>query len=251
MRATKITLLILALTVTAAACGDDGVEQDWEEEILLQLFKAKEATLGGLFVEATTMTSGVPASPVKLKVNDDGKFFDDCEGNKVRVLPRKVGGAYPDVKIRITSLVPVSPKVYAEQILKVPAAGVVKLVLVKGKEVLPLGCAPTVKLTGLGLTCGKDDDCEHGKCLKKITDGSGTYTFNNGTCAKDCTKGESCPSGVDAANNPWSSECVEFGYVGQPSPPSYCIKKCKGNGDCRVDGYSCTGGSVCLPEVVK
>ena len=241
MKKLTTALLALALAITAAACGDEGIDKDWEEEIVLQLFKPKALSLGTITVSAASGSG----QPVTLDVNTDGKFFTDCESNRIRILPRKTAGVYQPVQVTISGI----GLSKVTQSIKVPVTAtdkVAKVVLQNGKELEPKACAPNIQLKVIGQTCSTDGDCEHGKCLKKLTDGSGTYTFNNGACSMDCKGGKTCPSGSD-----WESRCVEFSYLGQPDPPFYCIKKCVTNGDCRVDGYSCTGVGVCLPDAVK
>jgi len=233
----KTTCIALAsLLLLLQGCGDEGVDKDWEEEIVIQLFKAKTTTLSGLAVEASVGTE----KPKKLVINKDGKFFDSCETNQVRIIPKKLSGAWGPVKVKVTNANSFGGITYAERTISVPTSDVVKILLSKAKEMVPSGtCTPTVKLNPLGGDCADDGDCEDGKCLKKAEDASRSYTFHAGYCTKDCANGGTCPTG---------GKCVPFGQVGQTNKPHYCMKKCTAVADCRAhDGYDCPG-DICLPN---
>ena len=131
-----------------------------------------------------------------------------------------------------------APITYDQRTLSVPVAGVVKIVVLKGKEMMPAGkCMPIVKLKALGEACDRDDDCENSKCLTSVKDTSTTHSFTNGYCSEDCTKSKTCLSGgLCQAYNEFAT-----------NPVRYCLKKCSGNIDCRAtEGYSCPGGA-CIP----
>ncbi len=236
MRKLGITLLLLASGISAAACGDeDGVEKTWEEEIILQLFRPASLSPGTLTVSAASGTG----QPVSLLVNADGKFFSDCESNKIRILPRKTSGAYQQVTVTVHSSV--LQKVTKSVPVPVPAAdNVVQMVLKNDKQLVPAACAPKVQLRKVGDSCAQDTDCEHNKCLKSVVDSSGTITFHDGYCSEVCTKTKTCTNTKHI--------CKDFGGISQPNKPYYCLKNCTGNIDCRAgDGYSCTAGGACMP----
>ena len=89
-----------------------------------------------------------------------------------------------------------------------------------------------------GDACSSNKECRYDLCLKKLTSVAMVFTFHKGYCSKECNSSSKCNE---------NSVCVPFPIV--PKSEQYCIRKCNSSSDCRtVDGYVCTGGSVCMPK---
>jgi hypothetical protein len=237
------------------ACSDG---KDWDEEIILQLFKPKGVDVGQVLVRATQ--NGASGQQ---QLQD---IFADCKSNRVRVIPRMVSGSYPDVTVTVTAskgnLQPVS------RTLQVPVPNPVALVLGTSKELEPDGpCTPQPQLPDGGVAdsgsaeagrteaggpsdgplvtlptgqaCVEDERCKGGVCLKEMQNMGVPITFKGGYCSRDCST-QPCPQEEYCASSTDGNGQV----LGK-----YCLKRCKNNIECRVSqDYICTTAGVCMPE---
>ncbi len=132
----------LWLALAALLLGGCGDDLKWDTEIALRLFKEASLTLGQIQIRATQ--GGEQES---LTVNRDGRFFDSCDRNRVRVIPHKSsGGGYADVQLLIqVSAEAGGPLEVSRSVpLQAPPKVVdVTVVLGSGAELLPAGdCLP-------------------------------------------------------------------------------------------------------------
>lgn len=92
--------------------------------------------------------------------------------------------------------------------------------------------APPHDDTGVGASCGSDDDCgDDMHCLTEVSlpIGSSKLTFPGGYCTKQCATGDACGP---------SAGCP-LAMAAQFSPElSNCMAHCAAADDCR-DGYTC------------
>jgi hypothetical protein len=223
----------------ALLCGACGDARDWDEEIVLQLFKPRDVDSGSLLVRATQQTQ-----QGQVTVNADGGFFRDCETNRVRIIPRQVGGAYPDVLVEVSSE---RGQLSLRETLSLPLSQpdrTLQRVLGQQQPLVPAGpCTPAgpPPRRATGEACGSKDQCTGGVCLLKIDDRSGTTEFSNGYCSRDCKDNKgACEAGKE--------QCKEFFNSLGAVQEAHCFKICSLPGDCRqADNYTCTPGGLCYP----
>ncbi len=235
------TALAMATLLLTVGCG-----KDWEEEIVLQIWKQQNFTMG--VVNITAVQDGKKMS---VAVNGGGTFFNSCEDNKVRIIPAQKGGTYSDVSITISS-----GKLSATQTIKVPTSGTVEVLLGAGPSYDPRSCKPsggtTPKLKETGESCKTNTDCKGGRCLFVLTDSGKAYKFANGYCTANCMKntgacGATTCSGAPGAGEKDCCYAVSDGYGKKID--AVCLKRCGHIKDCRLgEGYTCTPGSNCFPK---
>jgi hypothetical protein len=223
---------LLTTVVLLAGCGDD---KDWDQEIILQLFKPNLVNVGNIKVEATQ--SGVTRG-----VTVGGDIFTNCDTNTVRIIPKE--GKTVSIKLTWTS------GKHAFDV-NLPAKNPVKVVLGSdNKDLKPSGCAPTIIPDGgptpdgpsypTGFMCSNPSQCTGGLCIASYMAGGTDTTMPKGYCSRDCSVNP-CPS-------------HELCFVNKDNTgkilSQVCLKKCKLSSECREkDGYHCTpAGDVCLPK---
>lgn len=224
---------LLTTVVLLAGCGDD---KDWDQEIILQLFKPNLVNVGNIKVEATQ--SGVTRG-----VTVGGDIFTSCDTNTVRIIPKE--GKTVSIKLTWTNG-------KHDFDVSLPAKNPVKVVLGSdNKDLKPGGCAPTIIPDGgptpdgpsypTGFMCSKPSQCVGGRCLSTLmTGGSNPATaLPKGYCSRDCSV-TPCPS---------HELCYESKDGNGKIIEKVCLKKCDTISECRAsDGYECTPGGVCLPK---
>ena len=233
--------LPLALLVLVG-CGR---KKDWDEEIIVQVFRAKGTDVGTVTV---TATQGIKTD----KATVDG--FDDCDKNRVRLIPRQ--GSSEELILTVTSSATLPPVTCPDGVascgdgcckLTPPGSSPLKLVLGTSEELEPKGaCTPSsVQHDGgpgkkpLGFPCAVGSECQGGTCLLTADNGQNTLTFTDGYCSADCSV-DSC----DTFSTCWTSEDALGAVKGK-----YCVLKCKaGDGICTRSGYECTIGDLCMPQ---
>ncbi len=222
---------LLTTVVLLAGCGDD---KDWDQEIILQLFKPGLVNVGNIKVEATQ--SGVTRG-----VTVGGDIFASCDTNTVRIIPKE--GKTVSINLTWTG------GKHAFDV-NLPAKNPVKVVLGSdNKDLKPGGCAPTIIPDGgptpdlpqypTGFMCSKDGHCVGGKCIASYTNMGQTYPMPDGYCSRDCTGGTGCTANETCfANRDGNSKILS----------EVCLKNCKNDSECRTKDYHCTPGNVCLPK---
>ena len=237
-----ITLLAMTSLLAAMGCGD----KDWDEEIVLQIFKLKKMNVG-----TVTVTAMQDGRKVAQSVNGDNMFFNSCETNRVRIIPADKGGAYPDVTVTVTSAN--FAKATSTTTIKVPTTGMVQIVLGSGTNYDPSDCKPktTTQLKETGEACTSNSQCKGGRCLFALTDGGKKFPFQAGYCTATClTNAKACDAsscaGAPAAGEKDCCYSVADGYGKKID--AVCLKRCAILKDCRYnEGYQCTPGYNCFP----
>jgi hypothetical protein len=237
--ATTVALLLLT-----GACSDS---ENYDQELIIQLFKPKGANLGAVKVTATqgaTTRATTVANP-----------FADCESNKLRIVPAaEEDGSYPDVTIRAEAD---NTTDVAETTVAVPQTNPIQLIIgtPTAAGIEPVGnCTPQVQPdagvadTGtepdaepkreIGEPCSTPDSCIQGACINSFsTDTGAVYPFSGGYCTKDCESDKTCPTGASCE----LSTTPGGGDIGW-----YCLRTCSGADPCTRGGFSCQG-EFCLP----
>jgi len=223
--------LILPLVLCVlASCGR---KKDWDEEILVQVFKPKGVNVGTVTV---TATQGGKTDEATV----DG--FSSCDANRVRIIPQQ--GVSSELTLTATASVgglsPVTKKV-------TPPTKEVQLVLGTG-ALEPAGtCTPSgpVPDTGppknaTGLPCSLDGQCQGGRCVTQMQSLGSKIAFPGGYCSQDCSSsGTPCNAATEA--------CLDSTDGNDTVIAQNCIKTCTSGGDCRSD-YTCTPGNLCMPK---
>jgi hypothetical protein len=243
---TRQGLLGVVALLLVVGCGR---KKDWDEEIIVQVFKPKATNVGTVTV---TATQGSKTD----KATVDG--FGDCDANRVRLIPKQ--GSSDDLTIRVTTSasLPLTCPAGVSSCgtdcckLKPPGSSPLKLVLGTEKELEPSGtCTPTVQpptpdggtpKDPAGSPCSADTSCQGGKCLKEVQNTGTPITFPQGYCSQDCsqTSGTSCDSGEQCLDSTDGNNNV----IGQ-----YCVVKCvTSGGNCMRTGYECTPLDLCMPK---
>lgn len=230
--ATTLTALLLA-----AGCGET---KDWDQEIILQLFKPKGTKVGTVTVEAS-QTGVSPRRPSK-EINDAS--FADCEANKLRIIPRQVSGSFPPVTVKVTA----KGHGTTERQVSVPASNPVPIVIGTATSLEPAACAPKVKPDGgmddgamslsIGSPCTNNNQCKGGLCITSILNDGNPINLVGGYCSQDCAT-SSCP----ADGYCWTNKDGLGNVKGK-----VCLRSCSGPGTCSRPGFDCTPGGVCLPK---
>ena len=232
----------MAALLLATSCGD----KDWDEEIVLQIFKEAKMTAG-----TVTVTAVQDGKKIAKAVNADGAFFNSCETNRVRIIPAQKGGAYSDVNVTVTS-----GKISASKTIKVPATAIVQIVLGSGSAFDPKDCKPstTTQLKETGVACSKDSECEGGRCLLSLVDGSKKFGFKGGYCTATCMSNPNVCDAPTCSNAPAKGEkdcCYPVADGYGKKTDAVCLKRCGAvaAAGCRTkEGYTCTPGSNCFPK---
>jgi hypothetical protein len=241
-------LPLVIAAVLAASCGDS---KDWEQEVILQLFRPERAEVGTIIVRVTEGGKTVEKDLTK-EIS-----FADCQGNRVRIIPRKDGATYAPVDITVLFGIVGQRREARPENNPVPAtSAVVKVWLDTGiinPNLEPKACAPTITppmRKPLGSACTFDIECEGNICLKDVPNLSGTQVFPKGYCTSKCTKdGDPCDAGRGFCKL----------YTDAGSPPReygpYCLRRCK---DCTpsaclpcdriADNYACSTFDLCYPK---
>jgi hypothetical protein len=235
MRAVKLVTLLLC-SLVAVACGDD---KDWDEEIILQLFKTKNLDIDEVVIRAKQ-------GEIAREVQVSGEAFADCTSNRVRIIPR---GASGSVQITVSPSSPFSNTVRLS--VEVPADGMVPVFIGERGEIVPT-CGvqrpdaglpdggtdglPPLRQTGAMCTIGAQ--CVGGTCLKQVNNITETITFPKGYCSRECSGGSGDCGG--------SNICYES-KVGTTTEGYYCLQYCEQASDCLQSSFRCTGGSSCMP----
>lgn len=229
MTRTALTTFLTA-TLLLAACGDD---KDWDQEIILQLFKPAGKSVGDVKIAATQ-------SKQTRSVTVGNDIFGSCDTNTVRIIPKD------STKVAI-SLTWSSGKHDFE--VNLPAKNPVKVLLGSDPKMEPGGCAPAVIPDGgpppdlpqypTGFMCSKDGHCVGGKCIANYTNMGQLYTMPDGYCSRDCTGGTGCTANETCFPNKDGNAKILS---------EVCLKNCQSDSECRTKGYHCTPGNVCLPK---
>ena len=224
---THLLLMMLGLRVVAG-CGR---KQDWDEEVVVRVFKPKGVDVGTVTVTATQ--EGKTET-----VTLDG--FGDCDANRVRVIPKQGSGSTLTLTASASAggLSPVTRSIK-------PPTEQVDLVLGTSATLEPAGrCTPAILDSGppkkaTGEPCTGDDQCQGGTCVTQMQDLSTVSSFTGGYCSQDCSASgtpcgtqQSCKASTDGNGN----------TIGE-----YCIGTCVTTGDCRA-GYDCSPGNLCWPR---
>ena len=236
-------ILAMATLLLAVGCSD----KDWDEEIVLQIFKENTMKSVGL----VTITAVQDGKKIAQSVNADNMFFNSCETNRVRIIPANKGGVYPDVMVTLTSAN--FAKTIVSKTIKVPTSSMVEILYGGGPNYDPTDCKPgnTTELKETGESCGASAECKGGRCLFTLTDGSKTFKFSGGYCTATCLKfasvcGASTCTGAPGAGEKDCCYSVADGYGKKTD--AVCLKRCTNVKGCRAgEGYQCTPGSNCFP----
>jgi hypothetical protein len=227
-----IHILGAALVLLIAGCS-----KGYDQEIVLQLFRARTAPND--VVEVTATEGGV--TKTFTSVSDTRFSFSSCDSNKLRIIPRQQNGTYDPVTVIVKSGALAVPPV----LIKVPTE-TVKLVLGSGPDLVPTGsCAPTVPPDGgpgqkpIGVACAAGGECVGSACLTTADTASSTtaLVLPEGYCTQDC-KTKACADGF----------CKDFTYPNGTLIGKWCLKTCKIDTDCPANGNKlrCPGG-YCVP----
>jgi hypothetical protein len=233
-------LPLVALPMVALLLSGCGREKDWDDEIIVQVFKPKGVEVGRVTVTASQGGKSDSA---------DVKSFADCDSNRVRVIP--VQGSADNVSLTVIAnkghLAPVTRGV-------APGTTGVKIVLGSEKELEPKGtCTPSVtpptdggpedgKTSGtkaVGEACATDGECKGGKCLTELENLGSKIALTGGYCSKDCTT-DSCAATDEQC---WTNTDGNGKETGK-----FCVKTCVTATDCDRSGYICTPGNLCMPQ---
>jgi len=231
--------LITAALLPLVGCSSD---TNWEEEVLVRLFRAADFAAPSVTVQASQ------GERTEQQTLSDP--FDDCSRNRVRIVPRRELSGFPPVTLRVS--VEGNPVAPVTVTVTVPAAAPVPIVLGEGGNLEPSGCLPAdsgvpdsaggadagVK-RAIGQPCEGAQQCAGGLCLDHFTSKSVNIPLPGGYCSRDCT---TVACGADA-------RCVSEtdGLGGQLS--RRCLRTCEFPGDCdRDSSYHCTTDSLCLPK---
>jgi len=256
--------VLLAGLVLTAACGDGG-GKDWDQEVVLQVFKPAQLKLGVVTITATQ--EGGASRDTRVNLAGQEGFFKDCESNRVRILPTRVKGKYPPVTVTVTAQQSL-PAGGVTRVIQVPVSdpgSVVKMILLRGKTYEPTGaCASDlggVKVPrSVGEACQDGADCLGSRCLGTVHDFQKIYTFVQGYCTHSCA--DTCSSGkchatghackVDGdcrkARCGVGEQCFTTVNGNSQVTDAFCLKQCTRAADCRSNGYGCTAGDVCFPR---
>lgn len=265
-RENRVTgLLVPALAgALVLGCGD-GSDKDWDEEIVLQLFKPANLVLGTVTV---SVTQGSTTRTKQVNTGGAEGFFASCESNRMRVIPAAVSGKYPTVSVVITADNQL-PKSGIKKDIPVPVSAegsVVKMILLQGQSYQPAGaCASDLDKIPppkqVGEACAADAECLGGRCLAKEEDFQKVYTFQGGYCSASCQdtcvvgKGKCLRSGKDCTSDDVcrQARCDKGQYCfatkdgNNQVTDAFCVKSCSKPSDCRANDYECTPGGVCFP----
>lgn len=243
-----IQLLVPALVALflLTACSDG---ENYDQVVIVQLFKPTGAELGPVTVTATQGTA-----QRSITVTNP---FTDCDANQLRIVPRQEGDSYPDMTIRAEAA---NGGLFAEVIVPVPRTTPVKLIIGQPTtSIEPSGtCTPQltpdagIRDTGvedaavddatiqyeLGESCENNTQCEDGACINSFSlAGADTYQFSGGYCTRDCALDKTCPA---------QSSCELSSTLGGQVFGWFCLKTCDGAHPCSRSGYQCRG-EFCLP----
>jgi hypothetical protein len=242
-------MVLLAGATLLAGCGR---KRDWDEEIIVQVFKPKGTDVGQVKVSASQ--GGAPETAVV-------GGFSDCSANQVRVIPAKKISAADPVMLSASAskggLIAMPVKVDA-----VPPAPV-KLILGPGAPALePAGsCTPAPPQpdggtpdggpgpdSGKGLPtgspCSQNSDCVGWLCLDQLTDLGTPIPLLGGYCSRPCAS-SGCDGGAGCCE---AGEACWTNTNGKSEPiDQVCLKTCKSTADCNRSGYVCTPGERCMP----
>jgi hypothetical protein len=216
---------IYIAALVAAGCGGG---KDWDEEIIVQLFRPQGTDPGKIKVQATqagkTLEKEVSVS------------FADCTNNQVRIIPRKDGTAYASVDIVVTYD---GGQANKSTTVPVPNHSPLKIVLGTGVILEPAACAPSIPRKPLGSACTLDVECEGGKCIHVAPDVGADQVFPNGYCTLSCTTDGVACAGTDG-------QCKRFANAVGTQEAFYCLQRCSAT--CSRSEYKCTTGGVCYPN---
>ncbi len=235
----------MAALLLATSCGD----KDWDEEIVVQIFKENKLNVG-----TVTVTAVQSGKKIAQSVNGDGTFFNSCETNRVRIIPATKGGVYPDVIITVSSAS--LPKVTATKTVKVPASSMVQILMGSGSHFDPTDCKPstTTQLKETGEACSTGSQCKGGRCLFKLEDGGKKYQFQGGYCTASCLKKTSACEAPTCAAAPAKGEkdcCYSVADGYGKKVDAVCLKRCGNSNGCRtIEDYTCTPGNNCFPNLI-
>ncbi len=213
--------------------------KDWDEEVILQLFKPENVEVGQISL-LVTQKKTVPLKNAAI-------HFNDCAHNKIRIIPQKEGAQYPDISIDITCE-KLSRCLSQSLTLTPPVINPVKVLLGHGINYEPKGCEPP-KEAGinidagpkkvLGETCSLPDECGGGVCLQKKWFISKELIFKDGYCTRVCShQGDSCNG---------DGICYDF-QLTSGKKELYCLKKCSTSADPCREGYQCSTADLCVPN---
>ena len=244
MRRHSTALAMAALLLTAAGCSD----RDWDEEIVLKIFKEAKMDVGKVTV--TAVQDGKQAAQT---VNGDNLFFNSCDSNRVRIIPANRGGVYSDVTVTVTSAN--FANITVTKTIKVPTSSMVEVILGSGTSYAPTDCKPgtTPQLAETGEACKKNSDCEGGRCLFTLSDSGKTYKFGGGYCTTTCLTDPNVCGAANCTGAPGAGEkdcCYSVSDGFGKKVDAVCLKRCTSVKGCRAgEGYQCTPGNNCFPGV--
>jgi hypothetical protein len=215
---------IFIAALVSAGCGG----KDWDEEVIVQLFRPQGTDPGKIKVQATQAGKTLEA---EVSVS-----FGDCTNNQVRIIPRKDGTSYPPVDVVVTHA---GGQERQSTPVPVPNHEPLKIVLGAGVVLEPAACAPTIPRKPLGSACLFDAECEgQGKCIHRAPAIGLDQQFPGGYCTVLCAKdGEACAG--------TAGQCKRFANAAGTEEVFYCLQNC--SGACRAE-YTCTPGGACYPK---
>jgi hypothetical protein len=231
-------VITLGLPIVALLLSGCGRKKDWDEEIIVQVFKPK-----GLDVGRVTVTAKQGAKTASADV----KGFADCDSNRVRVIP--VQGSADNVSLTVTAnkghLMPVTRGVN-------PGTTGVKITMGSGPYEPGGACSPSVTpdsgppkdgtpppTRSVGEACDNDGQCKGGTCLTELENLGSKITLTGGYCSSDCTS-NAC---ADTGEKCWENTDGNGTVTGK-----FCVKTCAMASDCSRSGYTCTPGNLCMPK---
>lgn len=227
---THLLLMVPLGLVLVAGCGR---KKDWDEEVVVRVFKPKGVDVGTVTVTATQEGKTE-------KVTVDG--FSDCDANRVRVIPKQGSNSTLTLTAAASAggLSPVTRSIK-------PPTQQVDLVLGTSAALEPAGsCIPSILDSGppkkaIGEPCTGGDQCQGGACVTQMRNMSTVITFTGGYCSQDCSaSGTPC--------NTTTEQCLDSIDGTGTTEAQYCIKKCLKTGDCPRGGYECKISSdLCMP----
>jgi len=236
----KRAILLSMVPALLLGCGDD---KDWDQEIIVQLFRPAGVDVGQVTV---TATQGGTTGTIKV-----GDVFADCESNRIRIIPKPDGG---EVKIAATSANGGSAEPRTVQASD-PGPIPMKIGTDGGSGFEPSRCLPIAGPEAgpeagsipTGESCVTDSSCVGGLCLKETVTSGNPMTLPGGYCTRKV--GECANGGGDEACELEGEICWSSTNGNLEPQDSYCLKKCTLPEDCRkAEGYVCKTAGDCLPE---
>lgn len=236
-RTLRLPLAILGLVLILVGCGR---KRDWDQEVIVQVFKPVGVNVGKVTVEAKQGSGAAETTQVS--------GFADCGQNQVRIIPGSAGGS-----VRITVTASAGGLAAVTRDVALPATNPVKVVLGSSASVEPKGtCTPPPTPDGgpgdggnlpIGSPCANAGQCAGGVCLSQVQNLGTVITLSGGYCSRTCDSAAAC-EGADAGI---ASCWINTDGNGKPLS-KFCLKPCKVAGDCGRTGYTCTPGNLCMPE---